>query len=371
MIHAGFVVNPYAGMGGAVGLKGTDGCVNEAMARGAVQVSPQKALRFFSNLKSQDIFFFTAGGEMGADELITSGISSFEVTYQPNFKDNTLSEKTSPDDTRQACQTFYRCNVDLIIFCGGDGTARDVYGIVGDQIPILGIPAGVKIYSGVFATTPETAAEILKKWESVAFTDAEVLDVDEEQYRMGNLHTRLYGIARIPYIRGLSQSSKQASFGDDSRDRIEIGAFIADIMADDTLYLLGAGSTTKAIAERLGIAKTLLGIDAVYQGRLIATDLNEAGILDLFLSYKKVRIILSPIGSQGFILGRGNQQISNRVLSFTGEKSLIVVATPAKMQQTPELYIDTGDLDLNSRFGDSIQVICGYRLAIRARLIHN
>jgi len=371
MINAGFVVNPYAGMGGAVGLKGTDGCVDEAVARGAVKVSPIKALRFLSNLMDRDIFYFTAAGELGDDILKSAGISRYEVIYPLNFTDRYNNNKTGPEDTKAACRIIAARNADLIIFSGGDGTARDVYEAVGDHIPILGIPAGVKIYSGVFATTPDTAADILKRWESVLFTDAEILDVDEEQYRLGNLDTNLFGIAKIPYIKGLCQSCKQASFGDDREDRIEIGAFIVDIMADDTLYLLGAGSTTKAITERLGIRKTLLGIDAVYQGQLIATDLNEAGILELLRSYKKVRIILSPVGSQGFILGRGNQQISSRVLSLAGVDSLIVVATQAKMQQTPDLYIDTGDPDLNHKFGDTIPVICGYRLAIRAGIIHN
>lgn len=363
MIRLGFLVNPYAGMGGAVGLKGTDGCVEEARALGATQVSPGRAVRFLSSLKRTDIRFFTAGGEMGEKELASAGLSEAFVIYYPGQE--TAGYQTGPEDTVAACREMIKARVDLIVLVGGDGTARDVFSVTRDEIPMLGVPAGVKIYSGVFATTPESAAAVIDNWEKTRLSDAEVLDVDEEQYRSGILSTRLYGIARMPYIRDLCQSCKQVTFGDEERDRIEIGAFIVDVMQNDTLYLLGAGSTTGAIAERLGIGHTLLGVDAVYKGELVARDLNEAGILDLLSRYDQVNIIISPIGAQGFILGRGNQQISSRVLEIAGLNALIVVATPAKLQHTPVLYVDTGDPLLNEQFPDSIPVICGYQMAQR------
>lgn len=363
MIRLGFIVNPYAGMGGAVGLKGTDGCVEKARALGAKQVSPDRAVRFLSSLKRTDIRFFTAGGEMGESELVSAGLSDTSVIYQPGK--GIQGYQTGPEDTIAACQEMLKSGVDLIIFVGGDGTARDVFSVTGSDTPILGVPAGVKIYSGVFATTPEAAAEVIESWETTRCSDAEVMDVDEEEYRAGVLTTRLYGIAKMPYIRELCQSCKQVTFGDEERDRIEIGAFIADVMQNDTLYLLGAGTTTGAIAERLGIGHTLLGVDAVYKGELVARDLNETGILNLLSRYDRVNIIISPIGAQGFILGRGNQQISSRVLEITGLSALIVVATPAKLQHTPVLYVDTGDTVLNEQFPDSIPVICGYQMAQR------
>jgi predicted polyphosphate/ATP-dependent NAD kinase len=364
MKRMGFVVNPYAGMGGAVGLKGTDNCVEEARALGALPVSPSRALRFLSHIERKDLFFLTAGQGMGEDELKEAGITSYQVIYTPD------SVQTDPEDTREACRLMIREGVDLILFCGGDGTARDVYSIVGLNKPILGIPAGVKIYSGVFATTPEAAAAVLLRLESACLTCAEVLDVNEEQYRAGVLTTSLYGIAQVPFIPNLCQSGKLAGFGDETMAYADIARFIRGIMCQDTLYLLGAGSTTGAILSCMHLPYTLLGIDAVYQGRLIASDVNEQGILDLLNTYGKVKIIISPIGAQGFILGRGNQQISSRVLEKTGIDALIVIATPAKLQQTPVLYLDTGDEALNRRFDDTIPVICGYAIAQRKPLVH-
>lgn len=364
MKRIGFVINPYAGMGGAVGLKGTDGCVEEALTRGAHPVSPSRALRFLSHIERSDLFFLTAAGSMGEEELREAGISSYQIVYAPS------STKTSSDDTCKACLSMIGEGVDLVLFCGGDGTARDVFSVVGQGSPILGIPAGVKIYSGVFATTPESAAQVLTRWESACLTFAEILDIDEEQYRAGVLTTRIFGIAQVPYIPVLCQSGKQASFGDETFVYADIARFIRGIMQNDTLYLLGAGSTTGAISSAMHLPFTLLGVDAVYQGRLIASDLNEMGILALLDIYEKVKIILSPIGAQGFILGRGNQQISSRVLEKTGIDALIVVATPSKLQQTPVLFIDTGDEDLNKRFDDTLLVICGYAMAQRKSLNH-
>jgi predicted polyphosphate/ATP-dependent NAD kinase len=360
----GFVVNPDAGMGGAVGLKGTDGCIEKARDLGALPVSPDRANRFLSALCRTDLCILTASGLMGEEELKMAGYPSIEVVYTPD------SPVTGSGDTKKACEAMIAHRAEIILFCGGDGTARDVFSVSGRQTPILGIPAGVKIYSGVFATTPEAAAKLLDQWETSGLTDVEVMDVDEEQYRAGVLSTRLYGIAQTPSLPGLCQSSKQASYGDEFRIQNDIARFIVAIMRSDTLYLLGAGSTTGAIADYLRIPATLLGVDAIYQGRLIASDLNEAGILALLDQYDQVKIIISPIGAQGFVLGRGNQQISNRVLEKTGLDSLIVVATPTKLKNTPVLYVDTGNKYLNNRFEDTIQVICGYMLAQRVRLNH-
>jgi len=362
MRKIGFVVNPIAGMGGAVGLKGTDGRVQEARDRGAVPLSPARALRFLASVRGDDLFFYTAGGVMGEDVLLECDRFSFKVVSSPSHSD------TTGEDTCQACNAMIREGVDLIVFCGGDGTARDVFSVVGRITPVLGIPAGVKIYSGVFALTPEAAARVLSGNRALTFTDGEVMDVDEEQYRQGVLTTRLTGIALTPSDHSLCQSCKEVSFGDEEGSRQEIAQFITELMRDDTLYLLGAGSTTGAVASRLGEPKTLLGIDAFYQGTLVGSDLNEEQILSLLEKYPHVKIVLSPIGAQGFVLGRGNQQISRRVIEKAGIDSLIVVATPEKLRKTPLLYLDYGDPDLNGQIGDTIQVICGYRMAQRVRV---
>lgn len=360
----GFVVNPYAGMGGVIGLKGTDGCVDIAMASGSPQISPSRALQFLSSLTDTDHSYLTAAGSMGGEELIQAGITDLKIVYTPR------SKKTTPDDTRNTCRAMMEQGAELMVFCGGDGTARDVFAVIGQDIPMLGIPAGVKMYSGVFATTPRTAAVIVSGWRTVRLRSAEVMDIDEEQYRAGILSSRLYGIAQMPYIPELCQACKQVSFGDEDTIQQDIARFISSLMRDDTLYLLGAGSTTKAISDHLNLPSTLLGIDAVRGGRIVALDLNEQAILDLLRTQDTVKIILSPIGAQGFVLGRGNQQISSTVLKKTGTDALIVVATPAKLQQTPLLYIDSGDPDLNQLFGDYIQVICGDHMAQRKKLLH-
>lgn len=402
MKNIGFLINPVAGMGGAVGLKGTDGQYDRAVALGAEPVAGIKARMMLEHLDTRGITFFTAGGSMGADALESAGVSDYHIVYTPTTPD------TTADDTIKACRaiinsiqeetgTTIKADIppDLIVFCGGDGTARDIFSVTGPDIPVLGVPAGVKMYSAVFAVNPVAAAELIQKFTPASCTDAEVMDVDEDAYRRGELSTRVYGIAQTPTLPNLRQSGKLVSVpgaGDDRRARREIAEFIPEIMRDDTLYILGAGTTTAAISEALGISgSTLLGVDGIYKGILIASDLNEEGILELLNresdtqtntsthapihthihTYPRVKIILSPIGAQGFVLGRGNQQISPEVIRRVGHENIIVVATPAKLSRTPTLYIDTGDESLNACFGDSMQVICGYRMAQRVKLLHS
>jgi predicted polyphosphate/ATP-dependent NAD kinase len=221
------------------------------------------------------------------------------------------------------------------------------------------------MYSGVFAITPAAAAAVLIS-DNAACREAEVMDVDEEAYRNGTLHTRLYGYARVPFVPSMVQLHKEVyESADEDRAKSEIAEFIAEVMVPGMLYILGAGTTTEAIAERLGIEKTLLGVDAVVDGNLIAADLNEEGLLDLLGRYDAVRFIVSPIGAQGFLFGRGNQQISARVIRTAGIDRITIVATPQKMRATPLLHVDTGDAALDAEFGRSIQVVTGYRIAER------
>lgn len=363
MKRIGLIVNPVAGMGGSVGLKGTDGRVAESRSRGAVPQAGNRARITLELLKKHpDLEFFTCSGDMGESALALAGLKNYRVIY-------TAERDSSAEDTKAAAQVLWDEGVDLILFCGGDGTARDIFSVVGRNIPILGIPAGVKMYSGVFAINPATAAELVAGPGKTVLRDSEIMDVDEEAYRAGTLDTRLYGIARTPSIRGMVQLPKQVfEQPDEERAKGEIAQFMQEVMLPDTLYILGAGTTTEAIARYLGLKKTLLGVDVVKNGRLIARDADEKTLLRLTGSEKDTRIIISPIGAQGFILGRGNQQISAAVVRRAGVKHIIVVATSHKLQETPELLVDTGDPELDREFGDSVQVICGYRLAQRKKI---
>jgi predicted polyphosphate/ATP-dependent NAD kinase len=363
MKKIGFLINPVAGMGGAVGLKGTDGKVEEARRRGALPIAQQRASITLA-LLAHDISleFVTCSGAMGEDLLRETGMTDYQVLYFFNGE-------SSAQDTRQAAATFLKAGVDIILFCGGDGTARDIFDVVGRDVTILGIPAGVKMYSAVFAIDPATAAELVMKYEPQTLRDSEVMDVDEEAYRSGELKTRLYGIARTPALAGKIQFSKQVyEEGGEERAKGEIARFIHEIMIPDVLYILGAGTTTESIASRMGVKKTLLGVDAVKNGGIVATDIDERTLWTLLEQVQEAKLIISPIGAQGFILGRGNQQISPRIVRKVGTGNIIVVATPHKLQETPVLYIDSGDPDLDAGFGDTILVVSGYRMAQRKHI---
>jgi predicted polyphosphate/ATP-dependent NAD kinase len=357
----GFLVNPIAGLGGSVGLKGTDGKVDEARHRGAVPHARDRAAITLAPLKGiPDLSFLSCGGGMGETVLRHCGISRYRVVY-------TARGESTAEDTQGAVSSFVAQGVDLILFCGGDGTARDVFASAGRDVPILGIPAGVKMYSAVFAVDPAAAAALLSGPYGIA--DGDVVDVDEAAYRAGTLAIRLYGVARVPARASLTQPAKQVfEESDEERAKEEIARFMAEVMLPDTLYILGAGTTIEAIARRLGIEKTLLGVDAVFNSRVIAADADEKVLLSLTEKYPGARIVVSPIGAQGFILGRGSQQISPAVVRRVGVSRVIVVATPHKLQETPVLYVDSGDSSIDTGFGQSVRVISGYRIAQRKRI---
>jgi predicted polyphosphate/ATP-dependent NAD kinase len=365
MKKIGFLINPIAGMGGAVGLKGTDGKLEEALTRCAVPNAKKRAEITLKALENnQDLLFLTPSGEMGENALKEIIPGRFQVVSQ-------VGEDSTAQDTKIAAQRFFKDGVDLILFCGGDGTARDIFDSVGRNVPILGIPAGVKMYSGVFAINPAIAAQIVKKFQGQSLRDSEVMDVDEEAYRAGELKTRLYGIARVPSLTGKTQVSKHVyEDSDEGRVKKEIARFINEILIPDVLYILGAGTTTEAIAREIGLNKTLLGVDAIKNREMVAMDLDEKSLWALIGNGQEAKILLSPIGAQGFILGRGNQQISSRIVKKVGIRNIVVVATPHKLRETPVLYVDTGEAALDAEFGDTVLVVSGYRMAQRKRLYH-
>ena len=364
----GFIVNPVAGMGGRVGLKGTDGVLKKAIKLGAKPIAPDKALEtlkeFILKYSKDDIEWFTCSGIMGADELKATGITKIKIIYKLPGKD------TSSNDTKNACRQFLKKQVDLILFCGGDGTARDIFKIVSTKIPILGIPSGVKMHSGVFGINTTASAKMLHEFVNKHLTigDAEIMDLDENLYRKGKWNIRLFGIAKGIIEQTYVQVGKTI-FESVSDDEIkdELAEHILDEIEknNDFLFLFGSGGTIDYIAKKLNFKNTLLGIDAFFNKKVVGSDLNEDGILKLLDKYKKVKIVLSPIGAQGFILGRGNLQLSPKVISKIGIDNIIIVSAPSKLASTPFIRVDTGDkkLDILFREKEFMMVVIGYHLS--------
>lgn len=362
----GLIINPIAGMGGSVGLKGTDGLVEEALRLGAKPIAQDRAKKALEGLTGCEIKFLTCSGVMGGDLLHEVGFSP-DIVCSPG-------EETTGEDTRKACSIFLKEKVNLILFCGGDGTARDVYSIVKDKIPILGIPSGVKMHSAVFSINPRTAGEVITGFleGELQLKDAEVVDVDEEAYRDDRIDVRLFGYARVPYRPELVQGRKFVfNEENDEQSKENIARFALEFMRDGSLYIIGAGSTTKKILDLMGLVGTLLGVDLVKDGKLIERDVNEKQILSFLKREEKAKIIVGVIGAQGFIFGRGSQQISPRVIRKAGIENIIILATPHKLANTPNLLVDTGDEELDKEMSGYKQVVCGYRMAQRKKIISN
>jgi predicted polyphosphate/ATP-dependent NAD kinase len=262
--------------------------------------------------------------------------------------------------------------VDLIIFVGGDGTAQDIYKAIGNKTPILGIPSGVKIHSGVFAQSTSKAIEIVNKFvtDQVEFTEVEIIDLDEDAFRKGILNTKLYGTGLVPQVPSLMQLTKSStSFTDREKDNIQgIIRTLKEELSQNSLYLLGSGSTIKDIAQAFGneihLNNSLLGIDIVYKNKLIKLDVSEGEILSILDSYPEIptKLLITPIGGQGFILGRGNQQLSPKVIEKIGCSAIQVIATKSKIEnlQKRVLHIDTGDPDLDKQLTGHQKVLVDY-----------
>ncbi len=360
MKKLGFIVNPIAGMGGAVGLKGTDGkaTLEKAIKLGAEPVAPARAKLFLSYLKhlKKDVKLVTAAGLMGAHEAQTIGFLC-EITGEEK-------NKTDADETKDASKKMVNDEVDLLVFCGGDGTARDIMDVVGTRLPILGVPTGVKMHSAVFATNPESAARITTRFlfGEIPVKEVEVMDVDEEAFRSGQVSAKLYGYVLTPYEPDLMQGAKVASLTSEYelRNQAAIAIYVIDeLMMPDTVYVIGPGTTTRVIADLLNEKKTLLGVDIISNKIIIAYDVNEKIILEN-IKNRKSKIIVTPIGGQGFIFGRGNQQISPKVIRQVGKENIVVIATKNKVANLRKLRVDTGDPALDKDLRGQINVITDY-----------
>ncbi|ELZ56192.1 MULTISPECIES: ATP-NAD kinase family protein [Halorubrum] len=365
-MHVGIAVNPVAGMGGRVGLKGTDGKVAEAVERGAEPRAPDRAKRTLDRLAAvaPETRVSVAGDPMG--ESIAREASFDPVRVVDPFDGATPDPtETTATHTAAVVRAFAGLDesgsesgpddagpVDLVLFVGGDGTAADVAGALeGSDVPMLGVPAGVKVYSSVFAVSPEDAAEVAASFSRTE--RREVMDIDEDAYREGEVHPELRGVAHVPVADDL-QSSKQTASGTVESLAEGVAADIRERDGEGVTFVLGPGSTVGAIKDELGFEPSPIGVDLWRDGEVIARDATEAEILGA-LGEENV-IVVSPIGGQGFVFGRGNPQISPAVIRRC---DLRIVASRAKLDDVRALHVDTDDPDLDAELAGWVRVRVG------------
>ena len=367
----GLVINPIAGIGGSVAFKGSDGegVAEQAIALGATAKSNARAALALEILLpyKDNLIIYTVSGDMGERIAQELGFST-QTVYQPQNK------ITTERDTEQAVKALIAHNVDLLLFAGGDGTARNVCHIVEDKFPVLGIPAGCKIHSGVYAITPKAAGRVVELMltnQLVSLTDADVMDIDESLFRQGIVKAKRFGEMQVPselrYIQAVKSGGKES-------DELVLQDIAADIISkmDDELFIIGSGSTTAFVMEELALENTLLGVDAIAEQELLASDLTEAKLWQLLQDNKqnnqaesgqgKVKLVITLIGGQGHIFGRGNQQLSPRVIREIGKENIIIIATKTKLNALAArpLITDTGDSELDVELSGYLPVTTGY-----------
>jgi predicted polyphosphate/ATP-dependent NAD kinase len=363
VLRLGFIINPIAGMGGRVGLKGTDRVLEEALKRGTKPVAPLRGREFLLKLKEFgiDLSVVTCPAPMGREEVEAAGLQAEVLPLL-------LRSETTAEDTKRAVRMMAKASVDLLVFVGGDGTAGDILDALSgsDEIPVLGVPAGVKMYSGVFAVSPSDAAEAVEVFTrgEAEVAEAEVVDADEDEIRGDRFSIRLHGYLKSLCMPSRIQGSKQVTLEttDELENQRAIARFVVESMASDGTYILGPGTTVERVAELLGVDKTVLGVD-VYRGGAFFRDANEEVILRVVGDWDKAWIVVSPIGRQGILFGRGNQQITPEILKKVGKSRIIVLATLNKLSGIDggTLRVDTGEAQVDEMLRGYIRVVTDYR----------
>ena len=360
----GFIVNPVAGMGGAVGLKGTDGkaILQQAIALGAKPIATQRAETFLTELASakKHLKLVVGAGQMGENEAQKLGYSCKVI--------GEAKTETSSEDTQSVAKGIVEAGVDLLVYCGGDGTTRDIQKAIDMKVPALGVPTGVKMHSALFAVSPQAAARVAVRylWGGLPLREAEVMDIDEQAFRQGHLSAELYGYLLSPFEPHLIQGNKMESpmTQNELENQAAIAVYMIEEMQPDIRYIVGPGTTTRTVADLLDQKKTLLGVDLIQNKQIIARDINEKQIIEA-TSGKPTKIIVTPIGGQGFIFGRGNQQISSRVIRQVGLDNIVVIATKSKLDRLKSLRVDTGDIELDNKFRThGVKVVSDYKTTI-------
>lgn len=372
MHKIGLIINPVAGIGGRVGLKGSDGedIQRQAFEKGAVMEAENKtkiALEGLLPIK-EALFFLTAPGIMGENLLQSMGFS-----YKAIGK--AKPEKTSHEDTEESARLMKEEKPEILVFAGGDGTARNIYNAVGIDLTVMGIPAGVKIHSAVYANNPKSAGEALRLFlesrVNINVLQCEVMDIDEALFRNNRVQAKLYGYLSVPQIKNLMQHPKSGAKYQ-SHDIEGIAEEVIDIINkgdQDTYYIFGTGSTTFNILKHMNIEGTLLGIDVIYRNEILMKDCTEDQIFRL-IEGKKVKLILTVIGGQGHVFGRGNQQLSPRVIRKIGIENIIIVSSADKIYNLPGniLLVDTGDTALDKEIAGYRQIITGWQERIVCKI---
>lgn len=357
----GLIINPLAGVGGSVALKGSDGAdiVARALELGAIPKALERTRIALKAVQGMDLEVLTWAGLMGETVAREMGFPH-RVLGQPQ------SNPSTADDTGAAAQALKRAGADLILFAGGDGTARNICEAVEDTVPVLGVPAGVKIHSGVYAITPVAAGELLAmlvRGELVSLAEQEVRDLDEDAFRQGRVQARFFGEMNVPtehrYLQHVKNGGGQE---DESMVLDDLAADFIERMQPGVLYVMGSGTTVAAIMEALGLENTLLGVDLMRDGELLASDCS-AQTLEAMTSGQTLQIVITLIGGQGHIIGRGNQQLTPDLLRRAGKDNIHVVATKTKLNALAgrPLIVDSGDPELDAELAGLIPVYTGYR----------
>ncbi|HEU4849868.1 MAG TPA: ATP-NAD kinase family protein [Terrimesophilobacter sp.] len=367
VFRCGLIVNPVAGLGGEAALKGSDGEATQRLAtqRGGVSRATERAVRALLPFGAiPDFEVVTGAGLLGADAAERAGVRH-RVVYRQAEASSTAS------DTKRLAGMLVDEYVDLIVFAGGDGTARDLCEVLGESQTVLGIPSGVKMHSAVFAVTPEDAGNIVQASMrgAVDRVVADVVDIDEAARRSGRLQSRLYGRMLVPHAARGIQSGKRSSVPPGSTTVAGIAAEVAARLRPGETCLFGPGTTIQAIGRSLGFEFSLLGVDAVRDGVVVGTDLDAAG-LNRTVGSGRFQVVVSPVGGQGIVLGRGNQQLDDRLLERLSPDDLIVACTVQKLGELAggPLLLDAPTVALNRKFAGIRRVVTGYRQEAAVRV---
>jgi len=369
LLRIGLIVNPLAGVGGSLGLKGSDDLDASQLGHEGLTRSTQRACRALSPLQGHlaEVRFLCWGASMGKAVLDSLGFRAEVLGDYPG-------EYPSADDSKQAASAMAAAGADIIVFVGGDGTARDMFDALGDSFPVLGIPAGVKMHSGVFAVSPEAAGELLVELVVgglVGLAPQEVRDIDEQAFRKNIVRSRFYGEMLVPAEGRYLQHTKIGGVESAELVAADIAAWLVETMDDERTYIIGPGSTTAAVMEELGLANTLLGVDVVRGGELLLSDANEQDLLGLLAkTCGEATIVVTVIGGQGHVFGRGNQQISPAVIWAVGVENIEIIAAKSKISalEGRPLLLDTNDPELDLALSGYRTVITGYQDQILYRL---